>query len=211
MNDCPALLIAAGWGLEEVLRIIVIVVFGLIYLFNHLVGGAKAQKRRPARPAQPRPEGRPEVQDEVAEFLKRATEKRPAAKRAEGRGQSPRRPIPAESVEARLETPSTSRWPQTVQPHVDSLDLAQRAEQLSHVNQTEAAFQAHMQTLEHSVGRIQEAVTDAALPAQTPRDDKSHAAATPAGELFAALLADAQSLRQAIVLNEIIRRPEERW
>lgn len=210
MMACSVLLAAAGWGMEDVLKIIVMVVFGLIYLFNHLLGG-KGQKRRPARPAEPRPSGRPEVQDEVAEFLKRATEKRSSAKRAEGRQQTPRRPMPAEIVEPRLESSSSSRWPPMVQSHVDNPELAQRAAQLGHVDQTEAAFQAHMQTFEHSLGRIQVAASDAEPPPQQLPDGKSQPAATPAGEVFAALLGDAESLRQAIILNEIIRRPEERW
>lgn len=204
------LLAAAGWGMEDVLKIILMVVFGLIYLFNHLLGGGKAQKRRPARPADPRPAGRPDVQDEVAEFLKRATEKRSPPKRTEARPPAPPRPLRAESSEARLEPLPSNRWPQAVQPQVDNRELAQRAEQLSHVNQTEAAFQAHMQTFEHSVGRIHESASDAAAPPETA-DGRTQAAPTPASEVFATLLADAQSLRHAIILNEIIRRPEERW
>jgi hypothetical protein len=205
------ILLAAGWAMEDVLKIVVMVVFGLIYLFNHLLGGGKAQKRRPARPAEPRPAGRPEVKDEVAEFLKRATEKRSPPKPVQARPQAPRRPIPAENVEDRLEPSSASRWPQTVEPHVDNRDLADRASQLSHMNQTEAALQAHMQTFEHSVGRIHEAAADTAPSPETAADGRNASPPATPGEIFAALLADPQSLRQAIILNEIIQRPEERW
>lgn len=198
-------------AMEDVLKIAVMVIFALIYLFNHLLGGGKAQKRRPARPAEPRPGGRPEVQDEVAEFLKRATEKKSPPKPAQARPQAPRRPIAAENVEASMEPSPANRWPQTVQPHVDNRDLAERAAQLSHMNQTEAAFQAHMQTLEHSVGRIHEAAADAAPSPEAAADGKTAAPSATPGEIFAALLADTHSLRHAIILNEIIQRPVERW
>lgn len=205
------LLAAAGWGMEDVLKIIVMVIFGLIYLVNHFLGGVKAQKRRQARPANPRPSGKPEVQDEVADFLKRATEKRSPAKRAEARPAAPRRSAAAETVEPHLDSSPSSRWPQSVHSQVDNPELGQRAAQLSHVNQTEAAFQAHMQTFEHTVGRIHESASGAAVPSEMPGDGRNEAAPVPPSEVFAALLDDAQSLRQAIVLNEIIRRPEERW
>lgn len=206
MNDCACLL-AAGWGMDEILKIIVMVVFGLIYLFNHLIGSAKAQKRRPARPAEPRPAGRAEVQDEVADFLRRAAEKRSPAKRAAAGSPSLERPLPAEIIEP----PPTSRWPQSVYAQVDNPELAQRAAQLGHVEQTESAFQAHMQTFEHSVGSIQEADVQTAPSSASSVDGSTAVASAPASEVFAALLADAQNLRQAIILNEIIRRPEERW
>lgn len=205
-----SLLLAAGWGMDEILKIIVMVVFGLIYLFNHLFGAGKAQKRRPARPAEPRPAGRPEVQDEVAEFLRRAAEKRAPAKRPDARPAAARRPIPAESVEPRAQAPS-SRFPQPMHSQVDNPELAQRAAQLGHVDQTEAAFQAHMQTFEHSVGSIREQDAPSAPALASPADGNLAAAPAPASEVFAAILADAQSLRHAIILNEIIRRPEERW
>lgn len=209
MSGSYIVLAAAGWGMEDVLKIIVMVVFGLIYLFNHLLGGAKAQNRRSARPAEPRPAGRPEVPDEVAEFLKRATEKRSPAKRAEARLQTPRRPMPAENVAPRSEPPPSDLWPQSIHSQVDNPELMLRATQLSHVDQTQAAFQAHMQTFEHSVGRLQESASDA-MPSATGADGQTQAATTPAGEVFS-LLADPQNVRQAIILNEIIRRPEERW
>lgn len=201
-------LLAAGWGMEEILRIVVLLVFGLIYLINHFVGAAGKAQRKPGRPnpPAPRPGGRQEMQDEVAEFLKRATEKRTAPKPVEQRPPQPRRPAPIEIVEAHaVEELPSSRWPQTVQPHVDNRDLAQRAAHLTHVDQSEAAFQAHMQVFDHTLGRI----NDTAAPA-APSEAVSQAA-LPANEIFAALLADPQSLRQAIVLNEIMVRPTERW
>jgi len=194
------------------LKVIVMLVFGLIYLINHIVGAAGKAQRKQGRPnpQAPRPAGRQEMQDEVAEFLKRAAEKRGASKPAE-RSQQPRRPAPVEIVEAHaVEELPTSRFPQAMRPQVDNRELLQRASHLTHVDQSEAAFQAHMQVFDHSVGRFTEAgATPGAVGA--PSEGGPQVVQPPANEIFASLLADPQSLRQAIILNEIITRPTERW
>ena len=193
----------------------------LIYLINHFIGMAgKQQQRRQVRPEvrpeqrgpRPRPAGRQDVQDEVAEFLKRAAEKRSATKPAEGRPAQPRRVAPAEIIEARAvdELPS-NRWPETVRPQVENRDLAERAGHLAHVGRSEAAFQAHMQVFEHTVGRINESAANPPSSAGGQSDVAPQTINAPPNEVFAALLADPQSLRQAIILSEIMERPVERW
>jgi hypothetical protein len=217
-------------------EIIGAVIVATIYVFNHLITVAGKQQRRPARPEVrpeqrgPRPAGgKPVVQDEVAEFLKRAAEKRSTTKTAEGRPaqervdprivemraaaqkrqSANRSAAPAEIVEARTVEPLTpSRWPGPVHSHVDTRDLAERAGQLMQVDRADAAFQAHIQSLDHQVGRINE--SDAGQPS-TPADAGPQTIVAPPNEVFAALLSDPQSLRQAIILNEIIERPVERW
>jgi hypothetical protein len=123
-------------------------------------------------------------------------------------------PVTAEIVEARevrslesrgMEPLPSARRP--VQTQVDTRDLADRAGHLTHVDRSEAAFQAHMQSLDHQVGRINESV---APPASSSESAPQAVGAAP-NEVFASLLADPQSLRQAIILNEIIERPVERW
>jgi len=225
MNDSILLADADLW-----IKVIGGIIVALIYLVNHIVGATgKAQQRRQVRPearpdpraARPRPAtpaGRPDMQDEVAEFLKRAAEKRSATKSAEPQSAQQRRPparsastTAAEIVEARtVEELPSSRWPDPVQPHVGNRDLAQRAGHLAHVDRGDAAFQAHMQAFDHQVGRFSESA--ATLP--TPGDAHDTGPQTinaPPNEVFAALLSDPQSLRQAIILNEIIERPVERW
>lgn len=245
MNGFP-ILFAADW--IWLFKIGGIIVVGLIYLINNLIQAAnKVQRRPPPRPEtrpdprmRPRPAGRPSPQDEVAEFLRRATEKR-AAKGGDGRSAEPRRAAAGEPVDPRIlemraaaekrqaagrppaappieivdaravnELPS-GRWPksQTVETHVDTRQLAERAEQLMQVDRGDAAFEAHMQVFDHQVGRIHEAVSPAPGDATQPG---ASAEATPAlRDVFAGLLADPQSVRQAIVLNEIIQRPVDRW
>lgn len=242
MNASLALFGANIWTWAE---IILGVIFATIYIFNHLITIAgKQAPRRPVRPdprAQRPPAGRPEAQDEVADFLRRAAEKRGGTKTPEGRPVQERplqeRPVqeridpriaemraaaqkrqaanrsagsaPAEIVEARTVEPlPSSRWPSPVQSHLDTRELAERVGHLTHVDRSEAAFQAHLQSLDHQVGRINE--SGAGQPA-TAADAGPQTIGAPANEVFAALLSDPQSLRQAIILNEIMDRPVERW
>jgi hypothetical protein len=212
------LLLAAA---DDWLKYIPVFAF-LIYLLNHFIGIAgKQQQRRQARP-EVRPDGRPprprpagqrqEVQDEVAEFLKRAAEKRSAAKPVEARPAQPRRVAPPEIVEARaVEEMPSNRWPESVRPQVENRELTERAGHLTHVDRTEAAFQAHMQVFDHTVGRINESAANPPPPTGSQSDVAPQTINAPPNEVFAALLSDPQSLRQAIILNEIIERPVERW
>ncbi|HQU42188.1 MAG TPA: hypothetical protein PK867_05225 [Pirellulales bacterium] len=218
MNDFPILLADIALWIKVVGGVIV----ALIYLVNYAAQAAgKGQKRPPMRPearpdprARPRPAGRQEVQDEVAEFLKRAAEKRTAGRPAEQPPPPQRRALPRsagaptpEIVEARaVEEMPSNRWPEPVQSHVDTHQLSDRAEQLAHADRGDAAFQAHMQLFDHQVGRIHEAAQPTS---ETQAGGPGQAAGTPLSDVFARLLADPQNLRQVIVLNEIMERP--RW
>jgi hypothetical protein len=212
---------------EDWVKIVILAIGGLIYLINHFLGAAKAQQRRPMRP-EGRPEARPprpravggrqDVPDEVAEFLKRAAEKRTATAQAEPRPGQPRRVadspagLPsAEIVEARaIEELPSGRWPNPMQPHLESSDLAERSGHSASADRADAAFHAHMQVFEHQVGRFHESAANAS-PGETHSDAAPQTINAPPNEVFAALLSDPQSLRQAIILNEIIERPVERW
>lgn len=237
MNASLALFGANIWTWAE---IILGVIFATIYVFNHLITLAgKQAPRRPVRPdprAQRPPAGRPEAQDEVAEFLRRAAEKRggktpegrpaqerPAQERvdpriAEMRAAAQKRQAAnrstsaaAEIVEARrVETRTaeplpSSRWPKPVQSHLDTRELSERVGHLTHVDRSEAAFQAHIQSLDHSVGTIADETSEKQAAANQPTSTLA------TSDVFAALLSDPQSVRQAIILNEIIERPVERW
>lgn len=239
MNDAILLADADLW-----IKVIGGIIVALIYLVNHIFGAAgKAPQRRQGRPeprpdaraARPRPAvagGRQDTQDEVAEFLKRAAEKRSAARSPEPRAAQDkvdpriaemraaaqqRRPVvrpanqpAAEIVEARaVEELPSNRWPSPMQPQVGNRDLTERAGHLAHADRGDAAFQAHMQLFDHQVGRISESPVKP--PPGEVQDAGPQTINAPPNEVFAALLSDPQSLRQAIILNEIIERPVERW
>jgi len=67
----------------------------------------------------------------------------------------------------------------------------------------ESHFEEHLHSVfDHQLGRLGEG--------SAPKPGEAGIPATAAAGL-AAMLADAQSLRQAIVLSEILSRPEHRW
>ncbi|HEX7446510.1 MAG TPA: hypothetical protein VF306_03135 [Pirellulales bacterium] len=216
MNGWPLLLADA-----ETIKIILVVVAGLIALVKHLFdANAKAQPRRPAakpevrpRPKPPAaPAGRPALPGDVNDFLRRAAEKRAAAQRpaANEPVQGPRRlvtspvdALPSEVIDAQAvdEAQSATRVGTYVDQHLGTRESA--AAHLTHVDRSEAAFQAHLQqTFQHHVGQLE---------AQTTAAAASPPAALAADAPWAALLADAGNVRQAIVLNEILQRPVDRW
>lgn len=207
---------------QTTLRIVFVIVVALVYVFNHFVGAAKAQQRKPPRPElRPRgpAPGKQEVNDEVAEFLRRTAERsgkkppepqapQPPARRplVERGGASP--PLRGELVEVEAidEPPTGAGVASHVQQHLSNREFDQRASQLGSVEQEQRAFETQLhQAFDHHLGHL-------ATSSDEPASDAPPAAA---GELtgpsIAALLADPQNLRSAIVLNEILQRPTERW
>lgn len=204
----------------ETIKIILAIVAGLIWLVQHYISSnAKGQARRPpakpeARPRPPAaPAGKPQMPGDVNEFLRRAAEKRAAEKRAAQRpmanepAQPPRRLVttkldapPGEVVEAQAvdESRSMTRIGSYVEQHLGTREEA--AAQFTDVDKSEAMFQAHLQqTFQHHVGQLDSQASDPAT------------AAPAADSPLAALLADPANVRQAIVLNEILQRPVDRW
>jgi hypothetical protein len=202
-------------GIEDVwpaIIVLIAIISAVIRWLGQLQGPAKsAPKARPMQPpAQPRP--RPtNVEEEISEFLRRA---------AKGRGQTapppskPREaPVPAEVIDDR---PVGAAVPEQVRKYLDTQTFERRAAQLgSEVAQADDQVQSRLRSVfDHDVSRLAKrpGETSAAPTAQVAAAAMSApmvaaAATTP----FAALLGNIESLRQAIILNEILRRPEERW
>ncbi|HUY92200.1 MAG TPA: hypothetical protein VMV10_25900 [Pirellulales bacterium] len=206
---------------QSTLRILGVIVVALIYVFNHFVGSAKAQQRRPPR-ADPRlrppAPGKQEVNDEVAEFLRRTAER--STKRPPEPQMAPQAPRPLVErrtlsaplwgdlveVEAIDEPPTGAGVASSVQQHLNNREFAERARQLGSVDQEERAFEAQVhQAFDHQVGHLAMRAEEPAPGAAPP------AAPAISSQTLAALLADPQNLRGAIVLNEILQRPTDRW
>lgn len=201
------------------LKILGFVVVALIYVFNHFVGAAKAQRKAPPRPdARMRPPapGRQEVNDEVAEFLRRTAER--SGKKAPDPQMAPqaRRPLVERrsaplvgdfvEVEAVDEPPTGAGVTSHVQQHLSNREFDQRASHLGSVEQEERAFEAQVhQAFDHKVGHLAARAEEPAPGAASP------VAPAISSQTVAALLADPQSLRGAMVLNEILQRPTDRW
>ena len=80
----------------EIFKVIGLIIVALIWIFNHFVGAKGPQRRPPTgRDAAPRPPGAPagrqEVNDEVAEFLRRTAERTAGKKRTEPEAAPPAR------------------------------------------------------------------------------------------------------------------------
>lgn len=176
--------------------------------------------------------------DEVEEFLRRAAARRAAAQQQQQRPatappawaqpvpQAPppqlqRRPlamaevvmlepIDAQVVEAEL-AESEDRVGRSVAQHMRGTQ--QIGEHVRHlgaeVDQADDKLEAHLhQVFDHNLGQLRKSTMEAAAasPSQAARD-----AGLPGAASIAQMLANPQNLRNAIIMSEIIRRPEENW
>lgn len=176
-----------------------------------------ARRREAVGQAQPQQPQRPAggLEDEIGEFLRRATQGRagqPAQQAPAPRRPAPRpaeRPMEAQVVEPRR-GPVGGRVADMVSKDLDTSEIKKRTQQLgTGTKQAVQAVQQHLrQKFDHKVSSLAaESPTATTAQPKTPGEELPATAA--AG--FAAMLTDISNVRQAIVLNEILQRPEHRW
>jgi Na+-transporting methylmalonyl-CoA/oxaloacetate decarboxylase gamma subunit len=173
----------------------------------------------PQAPKRPVPT---DVVNEIEDFLKRAAQKRegkqivaPQVRQAPRRVERIEQPVKAEVVS---NGPVGGKVEEHVKKYLDSEEFARRESQLGEeVAQADKAIDQHLsQVFDHQVSRLASLPGEAAAPpvAYEPQE-LADASTLEIPATFATglgtLLADADSVRQAIVLSEIFRRPEERW
>jgi hypothetical protein len=120
---------------------------------------------------------------------------------------------------------------QYVAEHIDSSKFAQRATSLSQIDKETDEFQQHMQRVfERDVGTLQKgplgmfeatgvaaaATSAAAAASATAAAGGAETATAPtatykAASNIALFLAGRNNIRDAVILSEILRRPEDRW
>jgi hypothetical protein len=184
------------------------------------------QQQRPARPAAgpqrpPGQQGRPAgagqdpLKDEIGEFLRRAAERRtggPAQAGGRPAPPPPVAPVPPQAARPSRPAPAPTRpSPRPVQAQVVRPTapprVVERPVVLDHLTSelelVDEEMEKHIHDVfEHRVGTLTRAQSEAI----------AKAVGTPTAALgLAAMLRDPLSLRQAIVLNEILHRPEHRW
>jgi hypothetical protein len=215
----------------DVVRAVVLLAIVILGGLARLLGN-----RPPVRPAAPPPPGKPvppDVADEIDDFLRRATQRRNAAPGGPQLQPQPPsvRPVAAEVQPAAVSAPSSApiqaelvdarpvgrEVADHVKQYLDSDKFESRAEDLGQdvVQTVNREIDQHLQQVfDHSVGRL--AVEAEAVPAVEAA--AAAAAAEPPEAIIpasapdlAALLSSADLVRQAIVFNELLRRPEERW
>lgn len=222
----------ADVDLPTIFTVVVVVAVFIGRILMSIRQAAPGPKPPGPRPAQPRPKppaGRDPVVDEIAEFLRRASQRsaeaqsrragpggqraRPAEVRSPSPPPPPRReePVDAVLVEADggvaqhvRDTMGKSQF-RPLSPQVEG-EVAQADEKLeSHLHQV---FDHQLGGLSNISGETTTAST--VVEASAPGDRISTVPGAAASDL-AALFANAETVRQAVLVQEILQRPEQRW
>ena len=223
------LLADAGFWLSILFPLVVFIVWVLNQAIGRVAQPQNPQ-RRPMAPQQPRPQQK--VDDEIEAFLRRAAQQRgqaqrppapamaqPAAPRtlvqrsdaaAAARRAAAEAVVPVEMVDEE-EGPAGMRGvsvSEHVQRHLDTRDFQQRANTITKVDLADEELEERLhQAFDHQVGTL-------ASRAEAKQAAAAASAAATATKVTAsgvyAMLKDPNSLRNAIILQEILRRPEER-
>ncbi|MBI3462832.1 MAG: hypothetical protein HY000_07195 [Planctomycetes bacterium] len=189
----------------------------------------------PAKPRLPPKPANPELNSEVEEFLRRAAERRTGEQRREAAATA-QRPQPAPSRQPLAPVRDEPRKPPRRKParqplqaevlddvtrgrdvaehvaqHFKPHQVLERAPSDMAVDQADEAMEEHLHSVfDHQLGKLRRperagAPTGASQVA-SPREPAAMEALDLAG-----LLRNPQTARQAIILNEILSRPEDRW
>ena len=206
-------LLAAKWA--DLLPILVMIIFALLSALIHALGKAMQPQRQGQRnkPPERRVARDARVEAEIKEFLRRATARPPAGEPIVAK------PVQAEPVEAEVvgPTPVGGRVTEHVRRRMDTSEFQQRTARLgAEVAQADDQMDARLQKkFGHEVSSLATQPGEAAV---APVIDES---ALPAGPLpgvtplasstLAAMLADPDNVRQAVILSEILKRPDASW
>jgi hypothetical protein len=232
-------LLAAGIG--ELLSFIVPIVFLIIYVLNHLLApkGNRPQPRQPQRrPAEraERPLNRPPLEQapqgeqaklnaEIEQFLKRASQRRDdrsscgeRVARAKAPPKPPPKPLGRPRSDQVVDAPPSERRPlgsvaESVEKHLSNRGFSERAEHLADdIADADRQMEEHLQkAFTRQVGTL---AATTPLAGAGPVTDAPPAAAEktlPAAATLAGALATPQGMREAVILSEILQRPEHRW
>jgi hypothetical protein len=213
----------------QLIKLIVVVAFLTIAGIGKLLN--KLQQKNPPV-GNPRPPGLPggaKPADELRTFLERAAEARradrprpsrpPQARPVEARPAQARpaadKPVQAEVV---ADQPVGGKIGRQVEQDLDTQKFTQHTTQLgTEVAQADRQIDEHLhEVFDHHVSKLELVPGEAAAaPVAVGPAELTGTPPPDASTLFLSgltdLLADPDSLRQAVVLNEIIHRPEERW
>lgn len=220
-------------------RAAVPIIFLIIWVISQVVG-EQGKRAKPVKGPQQKPGGRrppPKgVAQEIEEFLKRAAQQREGGKPAEvqvmrpepiatdrgprsagqqAKGPPRQKPLEPAAVDRAVEVlPSRGDIAESVKQHLGGDRLGRHAEQLGdEIRDGDEEVQQRLhKTFDHQVGHL------GAQPSKTPtRYSTTRAAplaASTGGKATAELielLLDPQGIRTAILVSEILKRPEHRW
>lgn len=204
------------------IKLIVIIFIFVVPAIGKLLEKLRQIPPPAGRPIPPRPAD-VDVADEIEDFMRRAAERhaRKGTRPVVVETAAPPAPKPAAAApvkaEVVVEQPVGGQVTEHVSKYLDSQQFANRESQLGQeVAQADKQINEHLQQVfDHRVSKLEAVPGEAAKApaAYEPPDLVGAAADIP--DSFATRLLDLMvnpdSLRQAIILNEILHRPEERW
>jgi hypothetical protein len=228
----PALFADVDW-----IRLSIFVVVGVAYLISFVAN--RLRDRQVAKSRLPKPPRRnPEMAKELDEFLKRSSagrrdaqpkparpvasaaprsqdnRTRAARRKPEERGKPRKAEGPVNTLvnlrESKLTKDRAAEPAAPLRPSIDTHEFAERAEHLGKIQETHSLESHLKQTFTHQVGTLAPAAADS-LAAQNRAAAAAAAATGSKQTLPIAALLSGGNLRNAVILNEIFQRPEERW
>ena len=209
------------WAMDigDLVKVVLILLFIVIPAIGQILAKMKQAQPpgggvRPPKLPMPAPAGN--VGDEIEEFMRRAAQRRD---KKGARPSAKRQPAPEEPVRAEVvaERPVGGQVTEHIKKYLDQSEFSRRTSQLGgEVAQADRQIDQRLhQKFDHAVSRLAGVPGEAAIaPVAIAATDLAASISdlpvtSPAG--LALLLTNPDSLRQAIVLNEILHRPEERW
>ncbi len=160
----------------------------------------------------------PDVAEEIEEFMRRAANRR----NVQGTQPAPAPPpTPAAAEPARaqvgVEQPVGGQVEEHVKKYLDAQEFSRRSQELGEeVAEVDREVGQHLhEVFDHQVSRLEVVPGEAAAPPEAAEPSDLAEASPNMPATFATglldLVSSPDSLRQAIILNEILHRPEERW
>jgi hypothetical protein len=214
-------LLAAGIPIDAIIKLAVIFFIFIVPVIGQAM--AKWRSIKQAQAGGPQRFERPvpvKPADEIEEFMRRAATKASTTASARPMRRPPTR-LPAEKpvqAEVVADAPVGAKIGKQVERDLDTEEFTKRTTQLgSEVAQADKEIDDHLhQVFDHHVSKLEFVPGEAATPpvvvgpVELTEQSLLDIPATFATGLTD-LLADPDSVRQAIVLNEVLHRPEERW
>ena len=210
-------------GIEDVIGIIIFILVIVVPAIARMLNKAQQQQRGGGPPPGPPQGGQAgarhgNVEDDIGEFLRRAAERRGGAAAAEPpppvRQQPLDMPVVAEVAE---EAPLGGQLREHVGEYLDSSRFQRRASELGdEVAQADRLTDRRLhQKFDHEIGQLSGTPGESAEPLRTvespePEDRTSEFPPTAAVGV-AAMLRDVETIRQAVIISEILNRPQQRW
>jgi type IV secretory pathway VirB10-like protein len=197
-------LLAANAG--DVVQFVIVAIIILISLIARYLAQVRNVRPPAPPPARRRIPQDQEVAKQIDEFLQRAAQRaRPQ------RATPPAAPPPAVPVETAAEEPVGGRIGRRVREDLDTSDFRRRRAQMGEeVQQADKDFQQRVgQTFTSEVSRLtMRPLAAADVPAAGPEPADTAAEPLAGGTPLASLFSNPESIVSAIILSEILRRPE---